>query len=366
MRIMEVVSARDINGVSVHCFLLTCELAKRGHDVTLLCRPGSWIAEQAADTPGITVEASNLERWPLRELRRMADIARVRQIDVIHTHMTRAHNFGIFLQKITGIPCIQTAHSHKVNPHWWLADHIIAVSDVTRTYHLRYNRISPHKIDTVHGFIDTSRFTPQQQDARNAVRTSLEISDDCFLLGVISDYLPRKGQIYLIQALPKLIQTIPGIRLAMAGSIRTPAYYSKVRASAKELGVEEYILWLGQRRDIPDLLQALDLYLLVSLDEMFPVGALEAMAAGRPVIATSVGGTPECNAVPNSIYLIPPASPDSIAEAVLKLYSDKMQREALGRKGAETVRDHFSVERQTDCIENVFTKVISSRKGGIS
>lgn len=357
---MEVVSGVGVNGAVVHCLLLTRELANRGNEVMLVCRHNAWIGQQLAHTPGVSVVESDMRRWPPDELRRIAWLAKERGVEVINTHMSRAHNFGVFLDRFFGIPCIPTAHSHKIHPHWWFARHIIAVSEKTRRYHMRFNRVSPRRLDTVHGFVDIARFAHLPAHTRRETREALGVAEDTFLVGAIGDFLPRKGQLYLMRALPQLRQRIPSLRLALAGSVRTESYYKRVRQEAQNLGVEESILWLGYRQDVPQLLSAFDVYTLVSLDEMFPVAILEAMAAGKAIVATNVGGTPECAAEPDSLLLIPPANPQAIVEAFVSLYENPQLRASLGRRAFETVCAHFSVERQTPRIEAVFQKVLAS------
>ncbi|WP_082627756.1 glycosyltransferase family 4 protein [Chthonomonas calidirosea] len=362
MRIMEIISGVGVNGAVVHCLLLTQELARRGNEVVLVCRHNAWIGQQLAHTANVTVVESDMRRWPLDELRRMAALARERQIEVINTHMSRAHNFGVFLQRFSGIPCVTTAHSHKIHPHWWFAHHIIAVSEQTRRYHLRFNRVRASRIDTVHGFVDVARFRGLDAHTRLQTRADLGVDEETFLVGAIGDFLPRKGQLYLVRALPQLLERIPRLRLALAGSVRTESYYQKVRREASRLGVQEAILWLGYRQDVPQLLAAFDVYTLVSLDEMFPVAILEAMAAQKPIVATAVGGTPECAAEVDSIYLIPPADPQAIVKALVELYEDPQKRAQLGQRAYETVCAHFTVEQQAPKIEAVFRKAIAAAR----
>jgi glycosyltransferase involved in cell wall biosynthesis len=362
MNVLEIISGHGVNGAVVHCLLLTRQLAARGNHVLVLCRHDAWIIQQLQpeiEAGTVTILESDLSRWPFHELRRVAARARELQMDVIHTHMTRAHNFGVFLRRFSGIPCVATAHSHVVHWHWWMADHIIAVSDATRSYHRRVNLIPARRIETVHGFVDAARFGSCLPEARIALRQELGLQEDQLLVGAIGDFLPRKAQHHLIRALPVILNTVPTARLALAGSVRDQKYMRFVKSEAERLGVTDRILWLGYRQDVPQLLDALDVYVLASLDEMFPVALLEAMAAGKPIVATAVGGTPECVPEPDAVTLIPPADPAALTRAILDLLCDAGRRVGCGQSARELVRRHFTVQSQTPKIEAVFARTIA-------
>jgi len=105
MRILEIISGAFVNGSTQHGLLLTRELARRGHTVTVVCRPQSWIRGELTAEPVEVVE-SDLHRWPVDELWRIARIVRHKQIEVLHTHSSGAHTFGVLLRWLSGVPCV--------------------------------------------------------------------------------------------------------------------------------------------------------------------------------------------------------------------------------------------------------------------
>jgi len=178
MRIMEIVSGAGVNRAVTHCLLLTRELARRGHGVTLVCRPGAWIARQVVVDP-VDVIRSDLHRWPLDELRRIATLAQQRRIDVVHTHMSRAHSFGVLLRWASGLPCVATAQSRHVQLHWMFNDRVIAVSDTTRRFHRSYNLVRAHRIVTIPDFVDGDRILPFARDDANQDAGSDVVRGEC-------------------------------------------------------------------------------------------------------------------------------------------------------------------------------------------
>ena len=311
MNILEIVSGAEVNGAVVHCLLLTRSLAARGHRVTLLCRENAFIANQLAQSD-VEILTSDMHRFPFDELRRLAGLCQERRIDIIHTHMTRAHNFGVCLRHFCKIPCVATAHSHIVQPHWMFNDHVVAVSEATRRFQRVKNFVRENRIETVHGFMDYPRFAQVSSEARSRVRREWGMAETSPLLGIIGDIIPRKGQLHMVRALPQILSSFPEARLAIVGEPkRGNEYFQKTHSEAARLGVMDRILWTGHRNDIPDVMAALDIYVLASLDEMFPVAVLEAMAAQRAIVATKVGGVPECVENNQTALLIPPEDPQA-------------------------------------------------------
>jgi glycosyltransferase involved in cell wall biosynthesis len=358
MNIMEIVSGAEVNGAVIHCLLLTRSLARRGHQVTLLCRENAFIAGQLCQD-NVEIITSDMHRLPFDELRRIAGLCRERRVDVLHTHMTRAHNFGVCLRRLSHIPCVATAHSHIIQPHWMFNDHVVAVSDATRRFQRRRNLVREKRIETIYGFMDYPRFAGVSCEAAAQIRQEWGLDAQTPLLGIIGDIIPRKGQLHLIRALPLILASCPDVHLAIIGEPkRGVEYFHKVRAEAERLGVNDHILWVGHRNDVPHILSALDVYVLASLDEMFPVAVLEAMAAGRAIVATRVGGVPECVQNRETALLVPPEDPDALAQAILALLTNPQMRRQLGDQAREVAHSQFSVESQTPRIEAVFERVI--------
>lgn len=364
MNILEIVSAKDVNGAVIHCLALCRALAARGHDVTLLCRPGAWVAEQIAPGDNVRVLLSSLDRWPLSELRRIARIARHElRIDVIHTHMTRAHHFGVFLRRLSGIPVVATAHSQRVQPQWLFNDKIISVSEATRRWHRTHNLVPSGRIETVHGFVDYERFAAPVTEAAAQVRASLNVAPGAPLVGLIGDVVPRKGQMVLVRALPKVLAAVPNVQAVIVGPPKgSSGYEAQARAEAGRLGVEGALIWAGYRSDVREIMAALDVYVLASFSEMFPVSLLEAMAAGLPVVATRQGGVPECVVDGESGLLVLPGDAGALADAVVRvLQMPLVERQAMGERARETVRTRFTLESQVPKIEAVLARVATGR-----
>lgn len=356
MNIMEIVSGPGVNGAIYHCLMLSRELARRGHRVTMVCRPGAWIAGQLASDPVEIIE-SDLHRWPPGELRRIAAIAQERQIDAVHTHMSRAHFFGVLLRWLSGIPCVATAQSRHIQLHWMFNDRVIAVSDTTRRYHRSYNFVRASRIVTIHNFIDYHRLADVSQDAGAKFRVSIRAEDRDLLIGVIGSVNRRKGQLDLVRAMPKILAEAPEAKLVLVGDLFEIDYADQIKSAVDWLALGSRVVLTGHRNDVSNILSGLDLVALPSNEESLPLSLLEAMAAGLPVVATTAGGIPECVAHGETGTLVPPADAGALAEAIIPLLRDPSLRRRYGEAGRRRVRKHFSPDVQTARIESVFASV---------
>jgi len=359
---MEITSAPEVNGAVIHCLQLSQELARRGHEVSVVCRPGAWIQRQLAGGP-VEVIPSDLHRWPFDELSRVAGIIRQRNVEVVHTHMSRAHFFGVLLRWFAGVPSVATAHNRLLQVHWMFNDHVIAVSEATRRFQHRINLVRGSRLTTIPNFIDDRRAASLPPDRRAAVRAQFGADEASLLLGVVGAVIPRKGQVYLVQALPKILAACPGTRLVLVGTTEfTPDYVREVRAVADRLGVASRIIWTGHRDDAAEILAALDLFVLPSLEESLPLTILEAMATGLPVVATAVSGIPEVVRPNETGILVPPRKSNALADAILVLLADAERRRQFGEAGQRAVKMRHSIETQVAAIEQVLARVAGQRR----
>lgn len=194
MNIMQICSGMGLVGAANSTLLLTRELAKHDNRVSMVCRPDSWIGRELASGP-VEVIWSDMRRWPPGELRRIVAIARERETEVVNTHMSRAHLFGILMHWLSGIPCVATAHCRKFQPHWMFNDYVIAVSESTRRYHERYNLVRPSRIETVYNFVDPHWFGGISPEARTRIRAEFGVDESCCLMAVVGTVIRRKGLI---------------------------------------------------------------------------------------------------------------------------------------------------------------------------
>jgi glycosyltransferase involved in cell wall biosynthesis len=357
---MELISGTQPNGAVLQCIALIRELAARNHELTLVCRPGAWIKDRLADVP-IEIIESDLHRWPGDELRRLAGIVADRRIQVLHSHMSRGHSFGVMLHWYSRTPIVATAHCRRVHPQWRCNDFVIANSQATLQFNRRWNFVSRCCSDVIPYLIDLQAFADDGGCDRAALRADWGLSDDQPLIGVVGDVSPRKGHWYLVRALPRILAAVPTARLVIVGRA-LPDYRAKVMAEAHRLRVADSILWTGYRDDIPRVMRTIDVCVSAALEEALGLTMPESLAAGRPVVATRVGGLPENIEPGRSGLLVPPAQPAAMADAVIRLLRDSDLRSAMGAAGREYMFQKYDTPRDVARTEQIFAGVISAAR----
>jgi glycosyltransferase involved in cell wall biosynthesis len=193
------------------------------------------------------------------------------------------------------------------------------------------------------------------------VRAEFGFADQHVVIGCVGEVDTRKGARYLVEALPKILAQCPAARLLIVGAA-TSAYAKHAReVLAPELGVADKIAWAGHRADVPELLAAMDVYTLPSLEETLGLSIIEAMAARLPVVATTAGGMPEVVVDGATGYLVEPKDVAALADAIARLANDAKLRAVLGSAGYEHAYKCFSSATQMPLIEQVLAETISRR-----
>ena len=165
-----------------------------------------------------------------------------------------------------------------------------------------------------------------------------------------------KGLGYLLQAAVPLVSQFPDLRLEIAGD-------GNLRAALEDecsgLGISGQVAFLGWQEDLTPVMAGWDIFALPSLDEGFGFAALEAMAAGLPVVATNVGGLPELLVDGQTGWLVPARDPAMLADCLKRLIADGEKREAMGAAGRRRARQEFSLSRMVEQILAVYNRVLS-------
>jgi glycosyltransferase involved in cell wall biosynthesis len=265
------------------------------------------------------------------------------------------------------VPVVASAHSFQFQLHWPFNSHVIANSDATARFMQRVNRVPANRISTVRCFIDLPKFRATPESYRSYYRVELHVRDEDFLVGVIGDVNPNKGQEYLIEAIPRMLKTIPRLKIAFIGRFhRNERHVQRLRRKLIEDQSFRRVKWLGIRENIHQYLKAFDVLCVPSLEESLGLVAAEGQAAGIPVIATDVGGLGEVVQNEQTGLMIPPRNSAAIAEAVIRLYRDRSLGELLAANAKAAVERNFDPETLTSQVESVYEQVLGRQQRAVA
>lgn len=298
-------------------------------------------------------------------------IVRKQDIDIIHCQRHKCTVYGTLVAWIAGkrVKVITTVHG--LNRTRTLGrkflnrvlfnriSRIIAVSKAVRSDILETNRVSsPDKVITVYNGIDAEQFgassTIQQE-----VRSRLDLVDkEAFVFGTVGRLTKVKGQAVLLKAFARVCQQYPRSCLVLAG--KGPLEI-ELRNLAAKLNIEKHVIFLGHRKDIPDVLRAYDVFVLPSFSEGLCLALLEAMASGIPVIASRVGGIPEILNGPGLGMMVPPSSVEELAFAMERFCGmDQVKRDEIGKALRDRVLDEFTKEKMISAMSKEYIAVMNA------
>ena len=192
-----------------------------------------------------------------------------------------------------------------------------------------------------------------------AVYRALGLSADAVLLGTVAHLFPRKGHDVMLRALPRIMAEVPTVQYLVIGT-GDDAYERALRTLAATLGIADRVHFLGFQEDVQPLLLALSLYVHPARMEGFGIALVEALAAGKAVVATRVGGVPEVVDEGRTGLLVPPEQPEELSAAVLTLLRNDARRTAMGESGMHAARSRFDVKASVAQMELLYQQLMKT------
>ncbi len=357
-----------IGGAEEHLLTVLKNIDKSRYAPIVCCIREKGVIGEEIENLGVAVISLGRKSkfFDLRVVRDLLKIIRGENIQLIHAHLYHANMYARIAAFFSKIPVVITEHNiysrYKFKRriiNRLLAkktEVIIAVSETVKTYIAKRDWLRSSLIEVVYNGIDISKFSTPLSKAE--ARKKIGISTDCTLLGTVGRLVKQKGHIYLINAMNRIKDVVPDIKLLIVGSGSLESY---LRETVSAQHLNEYVVFLGSRRDIPDILKALDIFVLPSLWEGLPIAILEAMGASLPVIATRVGSIAEIISDGADGIVVPPCDEDALAGAILDLSSNRQKAELLSDRAKKTVFEKFNSVGMTRKIEAIYQTVLRPR-----
>ncbi len=367
MRVLFLNSIQMWGGAEVWLMEVMHGLQRRGHEVTLVCRPGT-ILEKNAKAEGFEVVPISMRSdFDLLVIGKVFQLLRRKQIQVICTNMDKELRFGGLAAKLAGgvavIPSREVDYPLKNKLRYrftynFLADHILANSFATkRTLLQDAPWLEAGRIEVAYKGIDPQPYLERPEEGA-ALRRELGISPELPVAGFVGQIIERKGIPDLVASIPLVTRQLPQVKFLFVGEGILQEF---LLAKARELGVAERVIFTGFRRDIPAVMKAIDVLLLPSIVEGFGYVLIEAMAAAKPVVATNVSSIPEIVRHGETGLLVEVHAPQQLAQALVTILKDERLRQSMGEKGRELVLEKFTRDRMLAQIETIFMSCVQAK-----
>lgn len=372
IRILEIINEAVIGGGQAHVLQLASGLDKRRFDVRVACADNGPLVE-GLRSRGIAVSTIALaHRIDLAALRELVHLLQEQNIDIVHVHGGVAGLWGRLAAFMAKTPIrIYTLHGihylHYKNPvkralfialermlsHW--TQRIICVSAADLQSGVRAGCFAQKRAMLIRNGI-AAPVLPAAFEAQ-AKKKELGIPDQVHVIGSVGRLHYQKGQCYLLEAARLLLQKIPDLRVLLAGD---GPLRDELEALAQQLGISDKVIFAGARRDVPELLAIMDVFVLSSRWEGLPLSLLEAMAMAKPIACFAVAGIEELLEDGRSGLLTPPGDADALAAAIGRLLQDQESAKQMAVCGKATFQEHFEKQGMLQATASLYEELFAS------
>jgi glycosyltransferase involved in cell wall biosynthesis len=302
-----------------------------------------------------------------RVLARLTGLFRRERVDVAHAYLFHPNVLAPIAGRLARVPVV-VASKRSLDryparlPRWAcrlgnrLADRVMINADAIGRFVAAEEGCPRDKMVLIPNGVREEALAPPA-DGRGK-RRELGLPLDAPVVGAVSRLAWKKGISHLVQATPRILESAPDARVVVAGD---GPLRGELLAEASALGVRDRVLFLGSRDDTVELMAAFDVFALPSVVEGMSNALIEAMAVGRPVVATDVGGNPEVVVDGQTGFVVPKAAPDQLAAAILKLLGAPELAAEMGAAGRRRVIQHYRVEAMARQIEAMYRALLREK-----
>jgi glycosyltransferase involved in cell wall biosynthesis len=380
--VLRVITRLNVGGPAQHAILLTAGLRRLGWETALITGrvdtgEGDMgdLAVRAGVEPVVIASMRN-GAGPLGDLRTVLSLYRLfrrKRPAIVHLHLLKARLLGGLAARWAGVPVVvETLHGTLLAGYYsapvtrllawlerWLArriDAIVAVSPAVARELVATHVASDARVHVIPLGLDLEPFLAGA--ARPTLRRTLGVPADAPLVGVVGRLVPIKGVDAFIDAAAQIRRSLPAAQFVIVGD---GPLRPGLERRAREAGLAGQVHFLGWRRDLEELYPDLDLIMLTSLNEGTPVSIIEAMAAGRAVVATRVGGVVDVVEDGVTGVLVPPRDPGALAVAAVALLSDPERRRRMGEAASRAVFPRYSGGRLVEETDALYRSLLARR-----
>jgi glycosyltransferase involved in cell wall biosynthesis len=367
IRVVHVLDNLNTGGTELNAVRTAERLDRDRFDVRFLCLQAHGPLRARLDAAGIPVReipvAGLMSASGLRRGLEIRSLVRQEQIDVVHAHDPYANVLAAPWVRLAGRGAVIASHRWWRNVHpsrvrlanrfaYRFAHRVLANSASVGELVVREEGVPRSRLVVVPNFVDESAFAPLPADRRAALRKRVGLGEGDVAVGMVANLYAVKNQAMLLRCAARLIESWPDLRFVLVGEGRER---EALAALASDLGVAHRVLMPGHVPHEPGFAGIFDIAVLTSREEGFPNWVVEAMAAGRPVVATNVGGIPDAVVEGETGYLVASEDDASMSTAVDTLLRDPRHQTRMGAAGTVRARALYHVETVIELLQNLYT-----------
>lgn len=352
MNILQMVPNLDLGGVERGTVDLARALVKDGHQVVIISNGGSLLKE---------LKGTNIKHYTLPVHRKslfsifsliglVRKIIRDEQIDLVHARSRVPAWIGYWAAKRENVPFVTTAHGFY-RTHWgsrvmgW-GERVIVVSSPLKEYMEKHFRVPKEKLRLIHRGIDFDKLR-LSYNPEETLRLRQQLSPEGkHLIGLVGRLTPRKGLLFFIEALSYLKKENYPFRALIVGEVAKKNFSKKLKEKIKKENLEEEIIFMGKRSDVSQIISILDLLVFPSIEpESFGRVVVEALALGKPVVATALGGVKDIIEDGLTGKLVLPGDRVALAKTIHWMLEHKEEADNLAQRGQKKVLAEFNLDK---------------------
>lgn len=362
---VQVIYSFEIGGVEKLAVEIGAHLDRTRFRPVICALDGSGVLAEEATRHGIAHHVLWRKGVELGVLARLYRCFRQEKARIVHTHQFPQLLYSALPARIAGAKIVHTEHEfylYRRDPRArWLFRQLmrfcsaltVVGPDVAR-YYVEELGVPPARIHIVANGVDLDRFNVTDREATRR----LGVSTEDLVFGTVGRLEPEKDHRTLLQAFRALVVRRPAAHLLIVGDGRLRG---ELESLSRVLGLDRNVTFAGARTDIPAMLAAMDVFVLSSVNEGVPLSVVEAMAAGKPVIATDVGGLRSLVKPSINGLLVPAADPASLEEAMTELAAHPARRQEMGARSRQMASESFSVSTMVKRYQDIYTAALGGR-----
>jgi len=368
IKVLHIFSTLPVGGAEILMLNIVKNIDRNRFDIVVSCLGEEGVIGRQIKDYGVEVVSFNSKRIgnlsvPL--LCKLRKFVKKGDFDIVHTHMYHANLYGRIAACLAGVPVIlsgvhniyQKRKRHRIFINRVLSkitDRVVVGSSAVMEDVKRYDRVPEEKIEVLPHGIDTDIFMKKHD--RYIVRERLGLSLEDYVVGNVARLEEAKGQRFLIDAVRILKDKGLDIKCLIVGS-------GSLEKELKDLviknRIENDVIFLGTRQDLPELFSAMDIFILPSLWEGVPLALLSSMAAGLPVVTTHAGGIRDIVVDGKNGLVVPPSDPLTIAVAIERIFKDTELQKRLSENARREIIQHHSARVMTKRLEELYTSLLN-------